>query len=184
MKGTKRQQTLAIFAIACIVLLAGKPLVISPLKASWDARSKRLAKVKSDFKEGTSRISRESSIRRQWDNIRDNALPDEKPQAEGKLSEAFQRWANASNISVNGIRPSWKDGVERNRKVEYRTLEWRVDASGSLANLTRFLFEVENDPMGLKVESVDLTSRDEYGSQLQLSLEVSALQLVKTQTTP
>ena len=184
MKGTKRQQTLAFAAIACIVLLAGKPLVLSPLMSSWKARSARLAKMKDDFKTGTFKISREASIRNQWDGIRNNALPDEKSQAEGKMYEAFQRWANASSISVNGIRPNWKDGEERNRKIEYRTLECRVDASGSLGNLTRFLFEVESDPMGLKIESVDLTSRDEYGSQLQLSLEVSALQLVKTQTPP
>jgi hypothetical protein len=184
MKGTHRQHTLAIAAIACIVLLAGKPLVISPLMNAWKSRSARLAKLKDDFKTGNFKISRASSIRGQWDSIRNNALPDEKSQAEGKMYEAFQRWANASYISVNGIRPSWKDGEERSRKVEYRTLECRVDASGSLANLTRFLFEVENDPMGLKVESVDFTGRDEYGSQLQLSLEVSALQLVKAQSPP
>ena len=183
MKGTKRQHTLAFVAIACIVLLAGKPLVIAPLKASWDARVKRIAKLKSDYNEGKTRINRESLIRNQWNGFRDHALPEEKSQAEGRVYEAFQRWANASGIAVNGIRPSWKDGPEKNRKIDYRTLECRVDASGSLGNLTRFLFEVENDPMGLKVESADLTSRDEYGSQLQLSLEVSALQLVNP-TTP
>ena len=57
------------------------------------------------------------------------------------------------------------------------TFECRVDASGTLPALTRFLYEVEQDPLALKVESVEITSRDNNGQQLSLALQVSGLML-------
>jgi len=52
-----------------------------------------------------------------------------------------------------------------------------VDASGTLWMLSRFIYDIEKDPMGLKLESVDLSSRDNTGQQITLALQVSGLVL-------
>ena len=57
------------------------------------------------------------------------------------------------------------------------TLECRIDALGSMPALTRFLYEVEKDPLALKVESMDITARDNDGQQLSLALQISGLLL-------
>ena len=57
------------------------------------------------------------------------------------------------------------------------TLECRVDGFGNLSSLTRFLYDVEKDPMALKVEAVEITARDNDGQQLSLALQVSGLLL-------
>jgi len=46
-----------------------------------------------------------------------------------------------------------------------------------LSTLTRFLHEVESDPLALRVDSVELASRDRTGAQLTLGLQVSGLVL-------
>ena len=46
-----------------------------------------------------------------------------------------------------------------------------------MSALTRFLYEVEKDPLALRVESVEITSRDNDGQQLSLALQVSGLLL-------
>jgi len=43
--------------------------------------------------------------------------------------------------------------------------------------LSRFIYDVEKGPLGLKLESVDLTSRDNTGKQLSLGLQISGLVL-------
>jgi len=43
--------------------------------------------------------------------------------------------------------------------------------------LSRFIYDVEKDPMGLKLDSVDFSSRDNTGQQLTLALQVSGLAL-------
>jgi phosphoribosyl-AMP cyclohydrolase len=57
------------------------------------------------------------------------------------------------------------------------TLECRADASGNIQALTRFLYDVEQDPMAFKVEIVEITSHDNNGQQLSLALQVSGLLL-------
>jgi hypothetical protein len=57
------------------------------------------------------------------------------------------------------------------------TLECRVDGFGNLSALTRFLYDVEKDPMALKVEAVEIAARDNDGQQLSLALQVSGLLL-------
>jgi hypothetical protein len=52
-----------------------------------------------------------------------------------------------------------------------------VDATGSLATITRFLYEVERSALPLRVDSIELTSRDEFGQKLTLGLLVSGLRL-------
>jgi hypothetical protein len=86
------------------------------------------------------------------------------------LLSAFDRWSQASRISVTSVRPQWKRSGE-----DFATLECRVDASGNLGALTRFLYDLEHDPLGIKVDIVELTSRDPRGAQLALGLQVSAL---------
>jgi hypothetical protein len=41
--------------------------------------------------------------------------------------------------------------------------------------LTRFLYDVEKDPMALRLESLDLSAHDDAGQQLTLDLQVSGL---------
>jgi hypothetical protein len=56
-------------------------------------------------------------------------------------------------------------------------LECRLDATGTMSNLSRFLFEVENSPMALRVDAVELNARDDGGQKLALGLVVSGLRL-------
>jgi len=56
-------------------------------------------------------------------------------------------------------------------------MECRVEAFGSLPALSRFLYEIEKDPLGLKVEVVEIAARDTAGEQLTLGLQVSGLYL-------
>ena len=46
-----------------------------------------------------------------------------------------------------------------------------------MSTLTRFLYEVEKDPIALKVDSMDITARDNDGQQLALALQISGLLL-------
>jgi hypothetical protein len=93
---------------------------------------------------------------------------------------AFDRWGQSSSIEVGSIKPQWKRGAND----RYSLLECRVDASGSLANLIRFLYEVEKSPIALRIESLELTSRDDYGQRLTLGLLVSGLRFAPLEGKP
>ena len=58
-------------------------------------------------------------------------------------------------------KPQWRRDSD-----DYMTFECRIDAVGSMSTLTRFLYEVEKDPLALKVDSMDITARDNESRSL------------------
>jgi Tfp pilus assembly protein PilO len=168
----KRQQFLAILAIAAVGLFIADRLVFTPLTNSWKARSGRVTKLEEQVRDGTETMKRATVLREEWARMKTNTLPIAKPAAESQMSKAFERWSQAGNVAVNSIRWQWKEAED-----DYKTLECRADVAGSLSAISRFLFQVERDPMGVKVDSMELTARDTEGSQLALVIQVSGLSL-------
>ena len=167
-----RQQTLAIAAIAAVALLASDRVIFSPLKDHWKARAERIAELKKNVNQGTLLLQREQAVRSRWNGMRTNALPNNLSAAESEVFKAIDRWSDESRISISSRKPQWRRDSD-----DYMTLECRIDALGSMSALTRFLYEVEKDPLALKVESMDITARDNDGQQLSLALQISGLLL-------
>jgi hypothetical protein len=180
----KRQQLLAILAIAAVGFLVVDKLVLTPLTLSWKARSARITKLKELVSDGTilTEEKRAQDLRKQWDRMHTNSLAWEviqtkpfvaaKPEAESQMLKAFERWSQAGGVAVSSIRPQWKEAED-----DYQTLECRADVAGSLESLTHFLYQVERDPLGVKVDTLELTTRNTEGSQLALVVQVSGLLL-------
>ena len=167
-----RQQMLIIVAGAAIGLLMADSLILSPLIASWKARSTKITALRKQVGDGEKLLKRADALTSRWSNMQTNALPNNNSEAEQKVLGSFDKWSQDARISVNSITPQWKRDGE-----DYTTLECRVDASGSVGTLAKFLFNVERDAMALKIESVEITSRDKDGQNLSLGLQISGLVL-------
>ena len=167
-----RQQVLLLGALGVVGLWVADSLIVTPLVAGWRSRSSNIVELRKQVHDGEQLLLRERGIRARWSSMRTNTLPTEVSVAEGRLLGAFDGWSRESRVSIMSIKPQWKRSED-----DYLTLECRVDASGSLSTITRFLYELEHDPLALKVESVELSSRDSTGAQLTLGLQVSGLVL-------
>jgi hypothetical protein len=172
MKTGGRQQLLIIVTLAVVALFASDRLIYSPLLNLWRARASEIKELRGQIRRGTATIKNEQAIHGKWDQMRANTLPNNQSAALEKISKAFHDWAEESGASLNGVTPQWKSDSD-----EYKTVVCRVDASGTLWMLSRFIYDIEKDPMGLKLESVDFNSRDNTGQQLTLALQVSGLVL-------
>jgi Tfp pilus assembly protein PilO len=172
MKIDSRQQLLVVLTIAAAALFAGDRLVYGPLSKWWKARSDRIVELRRQVNGGRLLLQREKSIHARWDQMRTNTLPNDTSLAEQQVLKAFDRWSRESGASVTGITPQWKNDAD-----DYLTLNCRVEASGDLGTLSRFLYEIEKDPMALKLESVELGAHDNAGQQLTLGLQISGLVL-------
>ena len=173
MNKQNRQQLLTILAMAAISLWVGDKFVLSPLTKSWKARTARIAELRKSVDHGSKLVEREESIHSRWDAMRTNTFPRAVSLSEGQLLKSFDRWSRDSQISVTSIKPQWKGSPDD----DYMTLECRVDAFGSMQTLTRFLYNIEKDPLALKVDLVEISGRDNEGQQLTLGLQVSGLLL-------
>jgi hypothetical protein len=167
-----RQQMLILTALAGLALLVGDSLIFSPLVKAWKSRSEKIVELRKQVEKGERLVRYEDSYRATWAQMQTNTLPRNPSLAEQQVLQAFDKWSQDSRISVNSITPQWKRDSE-----EFTTLQCRVDASGTIGTLSRFLYNVEQDPMALKIESVEIAARDKEGAQLSMGLQISGLVL-------
>jgi len=167
-----RQQLLAIAAGAGVALFAADKLLLTPLGHLWTSRTEQITKLGKDVYDGKGLLSRELSLRSRWEQMSTNTLPNNQSQAEQLVLKAFDRWSQKSGVSITSISPQWKHDAE-----DFMTLECRVDATGNLGTVKDFLYSIEKDPLALKLEMVEITTRDPDGQQLTLGLQISGLVL-------
>lgn len=168
-----RQHLLLLVAAVVVAIFLGERVIYRPLVNSWRSRSEQLTKLKKQVHDGETLMERGNSLTSTWADMRTNSLPADAATAESQVLRAFDRWSQASGVSVSSIRPQWKRAGDN-----YMTLECRADVAGSMSDVSRFLFEIEHDPLGVKVDSADIATRDTDGAQITLGLQVSALQLL------
>ena len=168
-----RQNLLVILALVVVGLFAGDKLLLNPLTDIWNARSKRVADLRKQVEQGKSLLDREAAIHRQWARMQSNTLTNNPSAAEQQFFRALYNWEQQGRVVINGRTPQWKHDAD-----EYMTLQCRVEASGDLSSLCRFLYAIEHDPMGLKLESVEVAARDKEARQLTLGLQLSGLVLI------
>lgn len=172
MKVQNRQQFLLILTMAVAALFVGERFVFEPLVGLWKARSTKITELRKQVSNGKMLTRRENDVRGLWDHMRTNTLPNNNSLAEQEVLKSFSTWSSDSGATINGITPQWK-----NDEDDYLTLNCRVEASGDLGSLSRLLYEIENDPMALKMDAVELSSSDNNGQSLKLGLQISGLVL-------
>jgi hypothetical protein len=172
MNPNSRQKLLGILAITAVGLFMADKLILTPLTNNWKARSQRIAKLKEQVRDGEATLKRDQTLTEQWEHMKKNVFDAAKPEAESQMLKAFERWARDGAVAVSSTRTQWREAGD-----DYKTLECRADVNGSLADITCFLYAIEHDSLAVKVDSMELQSRDTDGSQIALVVQVSGLLL-------
>ena len=178
MKIQNRQQFLIVLTLVMVGLYFGNLLVFQPMIGWWKSREAKVVALRQQVSQGKALIRRESAIRGQWTHMRENALPNDSSQAEQQVLKAFNNWAGDTGANMTSITPQWQADQGQDNEETFSTLDCRVEASGDIGTLSRFLYEIENDPMPLQLNSVELTANDDRGQQLTLGLGISGLALI------
>jgi Tfp pilus assembly protein PilO len=148
--------------------------ILTPLGNWWSSRQGEIKILRAKIADGNALVKREPAIRGNWETKRANALPANTSLAEQQLLKSFTSWADDSGAQLTSIMPQWK-----NDSTNYMTLGCRVEAAGSMAALSKFVYDVERGPVALRLDTVELNSHDNLGQQLTLGLEVNGLALLQ-----
>jgi len=178
MKTENRQKTLIIIAAAAVGLWFADTLVFEPMGKWWSSRQQQIIDLRKQVADGDSEIKREAITRSHWDNMRTNTLPNDSALAEREIISAFDRWSRDSGVEITGLLPQWKNDTD-----DYQTLNCRVEATGNILTLSKFIYDVESGPMALKLESMELGTRDNSSAQMTLGLQISGLALTQPNPT-
>jgi hypothetical protein len=175
METKNREKMLAILAGGALALLVLNYLVVSPLIDSWQSRTKQIKDLKTRIADGALLIRRQEVVESRWDDMRTNALDSNPAAAERQLFTAFDQWVKKSGVTEGSFRPQLQETDDN-----YSTIDCRADVSGDMQTLAKFFYNMEKDPLGVKIEAFELTSRDDNARQMTLGLELSGLVLPAT----
>ncbi|KPL10960.1 hypothetical protein AMJ85_05040 [candidate division BRC1 bacterium SM23_51] len=170
----KRERLLAVLALICFGTLAGDKLILSPLQNLWEARRERIAELEKSLNRGHALIDRDQMIKQRWRQMSQHGLPVEESVAENQVLQSMSRWSQASRLGVSSLKPRWIQEDEE----DHKKLECRAAAEGSIGAIAQFLYEIERDPLALRLEEIEIAARDERGSQLTLAVRFTGLLLV------
>ena len=172
MKIENRQQFLVALTIAAAGLFVAVNFIITPLAGWWSSRQTQIRELRVQVTDGNQLVKRELVVRNRWADMQANALPANTSLAEQQLFKAVDEWSHSSGAEVTSLMPQWK-----NDSTNYMTLSCRVETSGDLGALSKFLYDVEHGPVAVRLDSVELTERDKDGQQFTLSAEINGLAL-------
>jgi Tfp pilus assembly protein PilO len=174
MKIENRQQFLVLLTIAALGLFVTVNFIITPLAGLWSSRQAEIRELRQQVSDGNQLVRRESVVRNRWADMQANALPANTSLAEQQLFKAVDDWSQSSGAEVTSLMPQWK-----NDDTNYMTLTCRVETSGDLEALSKFLYDVERGPVALRLDSLEVTERDKEGQELTMSAEINGLALIQ-----
>ncbi|MDX9755288.1 MAG: hypothetical protein RBU29_15085 [bacterium] len=176
MNTANRERILIIASLACLVLLVGDKLILSPMLNAWTTRADAIEQLENDLFKGRLLLEREEDYRARWQAIREGALPKDISSAENLVLKSVDRWVNQSRINLVSFKPQWKQTEE-----DWMSLECRAIAQGNMESVVRFLYEIETETLPLRITGLELSSKDETGQIMTFGIEISAIRFMEEQ---
>ena len=174
MTDDKRKMYLKAGAIGIVSLFVLDHVIISPFIASWSDQSDRIGVLEQKVDRGQKLLDREDAIRQHWAGMQKANLPSEVSAAESQAFQAIGRWAMASGVNFASLAPNWQRDHETDG---YVTFECRATATGNQAQISRFIYELETDPIPVSLNEFEVATRDEHGQLLTMTARFSFLQM-------
>ena len=174
MKTERRLAILKIATAGIVGLLLLDRMILTPAAHHWKEQGERVDALAEKVKRGRQLLERRENLAKRWEEMQRTDLPDDVATAESDAFKAIGRWVRDSHITFTNLTPQWHKHDEG-----YETFECRAAATGDQASLTRFLYELEVDPMPVALHECELTTRDPQGAQLTMSVRFSFIRLAK-----
>ena len=170
----KREKLLLTVALLAVAILIGDRLVLGPLVNSWKIRNDKIEKLERDIAKGKTLLPRLKSSMKKWRTYVSDNLNSTNTIAEDEVLRAIENWTGDSGILLTSIKPQWQKHDDR-----YRTYDVRLVAEGTMREAVEFVHAIESDELPLKIEQLELASREKTGKLISVSVRFAGLQIGK-----
>ena len=121
---------------------------------------------------GTIEVSRGDE--EEWRTYFESSLHSDNSIAEDAVLRAIRNWTGDSGILLTSFKPQWQNHEDR-----YKTYDVRLVAEGTMREAVEFVHAIESDELPLKIEQLELASREKNGKLISVSVRFAGLQIGK-----
>jgi Tfp pilus assembly protein PilO len=169
---SKRERLIAIVTIAVLMIFALDRFMLTPI---LDARDKVLTEKNELIKEmgkASELFKQKNRVIKQWNEMVNGGLSSDVSITESEVLNAIRIWAQEYGLTLSSIKPEREKGDGAMKEIIFN-----VACNGSMNSVGKFLLQVQNSTLPLRITQFQLGSREEDGRELSLQLKLSALYL-------
>jgi Tfp pilus assembly protein PilO len=168
----RRKRLLIIVTVLCAGAWLGDTFVFTPVTNAWNERSARIAELEQNIAKSAALLDRQPALKGRWQEMKKRSLPARTTDAENLVFQEVNQWSSNSGLGITSLKPRWAR-IEKDKQ----TFEIQLEGNGDIEKVSRFVYDVETSPLPLRVEDLAITSQDETGTHLNLSLRFTGLVL-------
>jgi hypothetical protein len=171
---SKRERYIAVLTGAVLVLLGLYQFVLQPLKDQSDDLDMRTAQASADFMHLSKTVKLSKDARKELTAMTSGGkLSADATAAENILYTKVRDWAQDARMSPPSVQPTRSNEKEK----DFFKLTFRVQGSGSMSQISRFLYEIKRTTIPVQINELQVTSNKENTDDLKLTLTISTIYL-------
>ena len=159
--------------------------MLGPLINSWQTRAANIIQLERNVDYGNDLLPREKSYTKKWEQYWEGNLNSTNSVAEDEVLRAIENWTGDSGILLTSVKPQWQNHeyeflgkeIAENKTYSYKTYDVRLVAEGTMQEAVEFVHAIESDGLPLKIEQLELVSREKTGKLISVSVHFTGLQL-------
>lgn len=167
-----RERRIGIIAGVLLGALALDRVVLSPLLDRLDSASSRVDAAQLALNDATQTMQMDQHVQRVWNDLAGSALLSNATDAEGQLLNRARQWADASRLSLQSLKPERSENQHGYQKITVR-----VTATGTMQQVSRFLYAVNTSQIPVMLSDMQLSPRKENTDDLTIAVALSTIYL-------
>jgi len=167
---TRREKIIIAATVAAICLLVLDFYALRPLLRRRSAVVAEKARVVAELARARSLLNRRRLLGPKWRDMLDNGMMRDPTEAESQVLRLLRKWSTEAGVSISSLRP--ERSAEKSKLPE---ITIHVAGTGSMAGVSRLLWQVETAQAPLKIKMLQLGSRKNGTDDLSINLKVSTL---------
>lgn len=172
---SKRERYIAIITIAVVAILIFDRYIVSPFMEASERTRVEKQGLMADMAQAENLFKRRSLMDQRWQDMRTNGLDGDASMVESRVLHAMRDWSNDNRLTLSSVKPYREEGEEVLRQIMFQ-----VAGTGTMESVCRFLWEIENASLPIRIAEVQMGSRKEDGNDMSIQMQLSALYVGET----
>ena len=169
---TKREKIIIAVTVAAMCLLVLDFYVLTPLLSNRAAVQAEKARLVAELAQAGGLLQRRRLLGPKWRSMLDNGMQRDPAEAESQILRLLRDRSAEAGVKLSSLQPE-----RSTEKSELPEITVHVAGTGSMAAVSRLLWQIETARVPLKIKMLQLGSRKDGTDDLSLHLKVSTLYL-------
>jgi hypothetical protein len=171
---SRRERYIVIGTVAVVGLLALDRIFLTPMIEHRQLLEAEMRKSTAEMTRAEGLFTNSPRVHRKWNEMTAATLKVDGSNAESQIIRDVGDWALQAGLNLSSVKP---ERAEKENKTQFMKITFRANATGNMAAISRFMWQVQTSKVPVRVTDLSITTRRDGADDLTLDLGISTLYL-------